>query len=40
MRLRCMKFKRICPLDNWRLLNQHLTRMGLVALRDLALAQV
>jgi len=40
MRLRCMKFKRICPLDNWRLLNKHLTRMGLVALRDLALAQV
>lgn len=39
MRLRCMKFKRICPLDNWRLLNRHLARMGLVSLRDLALAK-
>jgi group II intron reverse transcriptase/maturase len=32
MRLRCMKFKRISKLDNWRLRNRHLARLGLVAL--------
>ncbi len=31
-RLRCMKFKRISKLDNWRLRNKYLTRMGLVSL--------
>ncbi|MHC4464636.1 MAG: group II intron reverse transcriptase/maturase [Planctomycetota bacterium] len=35
MRLRCMKFKRISKLDNWRLLNKHLARMGLVSLYDI-----
>ena len=32
MRLRCMKFKRISMLDNWRLRNKHLARLGLVSL--------
>ena len=34
-RLRCMKFKRISKLDNWRLRNKYLTRMGLVSLYSL-----
>ena len=32
MRLRCMKFKRISKWDNWRLLNRHLARLGLMSL--------
>ena len=32
MRLRCMKFKRISKLDNWRLRNRHLAHLGLGAL--------
>ena len=31
-RLRCMKFKRISKLDNWRWRNKYLARMGLVSL--------
>jgi len=34
-RLRCMKFKRISKLDNGRLKNKHLARMGLVSLYSL-----
>jgi len=34
-RLRCMKFKRISKLDNWRWRNQHLARLGLVSLYSL-----
>jgi len=32
LRLRCMQRKRISKLDNWRLLNKHLARLGLVSL--------
>jgi group II intron reverse transcriptase/maturase len=32
LRLRCMKLKRISKLDNWRVLNKHLARLGLVSL--------
>ena len=33
-RLRCMKLKRIWKSDNFKLLNKHLRRMGLISLRD------
>jgi hypothetical protein len=34
LRLRCMKLKRIWKTDNYKLLNKHLRRMGLIALSD------
>jgi hypothetical protein len=37
-RLRCMKFKRINMLDNGRLLNKHIHRLGFFTLRELYLA--
>lgn len=40
MRLRCMKFKRKSPMDNWRVRLKHLKRMGLLSLRDLRAARI
>lgn len=37
-RIRCMKYKRINPLDNKRLLNKHVHRLGFLTLRELYLA--
>lgn len=40
MRLRCMKFKRKSPMDNWRVRLKHLKRMGLLSLSDLRATRV